>query len=81
MAKRPPDKMVVDHMVVDALLMGAKAVSNLSDEDIANDYARQEKITPKRAKILRESALELIRPVVDAVAKRGYIDYDWPPRV
>ena len=81
MAKQHPDKLAVDHIVVDALLMSAKAVANLSDEDIARDYARKEKLTKKRAALIRGAALELLHPVVDAVAKRAYVEYEWPPEV
>jgi len=72
------DRVISDHMVVDALIMGANAISNMSDEDIARDYARQGKITKARATELRKGALEMIRPVVEAIAQRGGIDFTMP---
>jgi hypothetical protein len=73
------DRVISDHIVVDALLIGAKTIINLSDEEIGQKYARQERnITKDRADTIREIALDIIRPVIDAVAQRGGIDYEFP---
>jgi len=74
------DQVISDHIVVDALLIGAKAIIALSDEEISQKYARQERnLTKDRANTLREASLEVIRPVVEAVAQRGGIDdYKFP---
>jgi len=77
---RKTDQVIADHVVVDALLMGAKSITNMSNADIARDYARQEKITRVRAEAIREDALKLIHPVVEAIAKRGGVDFVWPPK-
>jgi len=72
------DRIIADHMVVDALIMGAKMISNLSNEDIAKDYARQGKMGKMRAESLRKLALEMIHPIVDGFATRAHIDYTFP---
>ena len=73
------DRVISDHIVVNALLLGAQFIVDLDDETIAKKYARQDKnITKERANIFREVSLEVIRPVVEAVAKRGGVDYKFP---
>jgi len=72
------DRIIADHVVTDVLIMAAQAVLNLSDEDIAKDYARQTKIGKVRVKNIKEMSLDTIRPVVEAVAQRGGIDFKFP---
>jgi len=72
------DRIIADHMVVEALLMGAKAIVNMSDQDIAVDYARQPKLGKMRASSLRQLSLETIKPIVEGFAKRAHIDYEFP---
>jgi len=72
------DRIIADHVVTDVLIMAAQAVLNLSDEDMAKDYARQNKIGKVRVHNIKEMSLDTIRPVVEAVAKRGGIDFHFP---
>ena len=73
------DRVISDRIVVNALLLGAQAIVDLSDEEIAKKYARQEqKITRERANTLRQASLDVIQPVIEAVAQRGGIDYKLP---
>lgn len=72
------DRIVADHMVVDAIIMGARAIANMSDQDIAQDYARQSKMGKMRAASLRKLALEMLHPIADGFATRAHIDYTFP---